>query len=112
MISPVELSSELLFPIWKLRENEKEFTVLKLRITGEGGEVIEYSLFDSYDVKTQTTSMARTTGYTCASVANLVLNGDYKEKGISPPEYVGRDQFCFNYVLDYLAGRSVNIRNI
>ena len=111
MISPVELSSKLLFPLWKLGGNEKEFTVLKLKITGEGGKVIEYSLFDRYDEKTQTTSMARTTGYTCTSVVNLVLNGDYNEKGISPPEYVGRDQFCFNYVLDYLAGRSVNISN-
>ncbi len=33
--------------------------------------------------------MARTTGFTCTAVANLVADGIYKRIGISPPEYLG-----------------------
>lgn len=34
------------------------------------------------------------------AVANLVLNGDYKRIGISPPEYLGEH---YKFVRDYLA---------
>ncbi len=109
MVSPVELSSKLLFPLWKLEENEKEFTVLIIKITGEG-KVIKYSMFDKFDEATLTSSMARTTGYTCTAAVNLVLNNTYKEKGISPPEFIGRDQTCFDEVLNHMAERGINIQ--
>ena len=108
LISPVDLTSKLLFPLWKLDEGEEEFTVLKLKIIGEGKQ-IEYSMFDKYDKPTAVSSMARTTGYTCTAVVNLVLNGDYSRKGISPPEFVGREGKCFNKVLKYLDERKIKI---
>lgn len=49
-----------------------------------------YYLFDRYNHETKTSSMARTTGYTATAAANLVLNGQYKKKGIISPER-GRD---------------------
>lgn len=110
LIKPVELTSRLLFPFWKPEEDEKEFTVLIVKIYGEG-EKIEYSLFDKFNEITKTSSMARTTGYTCTAAANLVLNGDYKEKGISPPEFLGRDEKCFGKILSYLEDRSINIKH-
>ena len=48
--------------------------------------------------------MARTTGYTCTAVANLVLDNIFVKKGISPPEFLGDH---FNFVNDYLAERDV-----
>jgi lysine 6-dehydrogenase len=51
--------------------------------------------------------MARTTGFTCTAVARLVVEGKYDRKGISPPEYVGEAEDCFDYVLKYLAARNV-----
>jgi len=54
--------------------------------------------------------MARTTGYTCSAVANLVLDGKFKRVGISPPEYVGIEEENFRYVLNYLKERQVNYR--
>ncbi len=109
MVRPLDLSSRLLFPLWKLEEGEEEFTYLKLIITGEGKK-IEYSLLDKYDKATNTSSMARTTGYTCAAAVNLVLKGDYKRKGVSPPEYIGSEGNCFEEVLKYLAGRNIKIQ--
>ena len=55
--------------------------------------IYQYNLLDRF--KDNTISMARTTGFTCTAVANLVLNGDYKRIGISPPEYLGEH---FNFV--------------
>ena len=48
--------------------------------------------------------MARTTGFTCTAVVNLVVNGIYKRIGISPPEYLGEH---FNFVKAYLEERDV-----
>jgi len=105
---PLVLSSKLLFPLWKLEEGEEEFTYLKIVIKGEGSE-IEYSLYDKYDKATNTSSMARTTGYTCSAAVNLVLNGKYMRNGISPPEYIGSEENCFEEVIKYLAARNIKI---
>lgn len=84
---------------------------MKIKIAGEG-KIIEYSMFDKFDEETKTSSMARTTGYTCTAAVNLVLNGDYSKKGISPPEYIGKDENCFNKVLDYLDERRIKIKRL
>jgi len=107
LVSPLDITSQLLFPLWKLDRNEHEFTVLKLIIEGEQKK-ITFNLFDKYDEKSQTTSMARTTGYTCCAVSRLVLNGNYNAPGISPPEFVGKNKNCFDYVTTYLKERNIN----
>jgi len=114
-IRPIDLSAKLLFPMWKLEEDEKEFTYLQLNIKGKEKRTDReyvYELFDSYDEKTKTSSMARTTGYTCTAVADLVLNGEYGRKGISPPEYIGEDENCLRKVTEYLGERNVNLKKI
>ncbi len=108
-ISPLEFTSRLLVDQWKLEPGEKEFTVMKVIITGEG-KTIEYDLLDHYDPVTQTSSMSRTTGYTCTAVVNLVSKGLFREKGVFPPEFVGRDKECFDFILHYLKDRKVNWR--
>ncbi|RLD21892.1 MAG: saccharopine dehydrogenase, partial [Bacteroidetes bacterium] len=50
---------------------------------------------------------ARTTGYTCTAVANLVINGDYNHEGISPPEYLGESEENFRFIRNYLEERGV-----
>lgn len=110
-IRPVDLTARLLFPRWALKPGEEEFTVMRISISGEEGGDFKsylYNLFDRTDRETGTLSMARTTGYTCTAVANLVLKGQYTRKGISPPEYLGEAAANFRYILDYLAARGVN----
>jgi saccharopine dehydrogenase-like NADP-dependent oxidoreductase len=110
-VRPVDFTARLLFPHWKLAEHEKEFTILWLMIEGEGGRIV-YNLFDAFDAGSQTTSMARTTGYTCSAVARLVIEGKYGQKGISPPEFVGRQKECFDAVSSYLEARKVQYTKI
>jgi len=68
-----------------------------------------YSMYDEYDPATGALSMARTTGYTCNAVTRLVLDGTYSQKGISPPEFVGRADGCWTSVEKYLEDRGVKI---
>jgi lysine 6-dehydrogenase len=114
-IKPIDLSAKLLFPFWKLEENEPEFTYMQLYIRGKEMGVVKeyvYRMFDSFDDKTKLTSMARTTGYTCNAVADLVLSGQYKRKGISPPEFIGEDENCFREIQTYLAARKVLLKGV
>lgn len=110
-IRPIDLTSKLLFPQWKLKPGEEDFTIMRIVIEGEEkgkNKKYVYHLLDRYDRNTSTISMARTTGYTCNAVAELVLGGQYKKPGISPPEYVGREAGCYDAVLKYLRTRNVN----
>jgi lysine 6-dehydrogenase len=110
-IRPIDLTAKLLFPKWKLKPGEEEFTVMRIRITGTEGTsatTYEYNVLDYTDANTGTLSMARTTGYTCTAVAHLVAEGVYKRKGISPPEYVGEDGENLAFVLEYVKERGVN----
>jgi len=69
-----------------------------------------YDMFDEYDPATGVPSMARTTGYTCTAVARILLDGVYSQKGISPPEFVGRMVGCREGVEKYLEDRGVRFR--
>jgi len=112
-IRPIDLTTQLLFPKWKLGENEAEFTLMQVSVKGfENNRPVQYiyDLLDRYDLESGTSSMSRTTGYTCTALTRLVLNGKYARKGISPPEYVGAVDNCFQQILDLLAERGVHYK--
>jgi len=108
-ISPREFSSAILFDKWKLGATEPEFTVMKITISNVE-QTICYDLFDEYDAATQTSSMSRTTGYTATAALNMLVDKLFTEKGVFPPELVGKDEICFNYIMDYLKARNVSYR--
>ena len=86
---------------------------MRIRIEGEENgkpKKYEYSLFDKTDLKTDTLSMARTTGYTCTAAANLIANNKFTRKGICPPEYIGEDSENFEFIVGYLKERGVHYR--
>jgi saccharopine dehydrogenase-like NADP-dependent oxidoreductase len=110
-INPLEFTSKILFDEWKLGETEEELTVMRITIKGENKngkqEEIVYDLHDEYCKETQTSSMARCTGYTATAAVNLVLEDLFNEKGVFPPELVGKHEMCFNFFLNYLKERNV-----
>jgi saccharopine dehydrogenase-like NADP-dependent oxidoreductase len=110
-VRPIDVTAQLLFPKWKLKPGEEEFTVMRIRIVGEENgreKLYEYYLHDRTDRASGTLSMARTTGYTCTAAAHLVLDGRYSRKGISPPEFLGEAAGHFSFVLSYLKERGVS----
>jgi saccharopine dehydrogenase-like NADP-dependent oxidoreductase len=108
-ISPMEFTSSLLFDQWKLGEKEAEFTLMQIKIS-DAEKTISYELYDEYDAETQTSSMSRTTGYTCTAALNMLIEKLFTEKGVFPPELVGKDEGCFNFILNYLSERNIHYR--
>ena len=113
-ISPLDFTSKVLFNEWKLGETEEEITVMRITVKGENTdgkiEEITYTLHDEYCSETKTSSMARTTGYTASAAANLFLEGEFTEKGVFPPELVGKHEDCFHYFLNYLKERNIHYK--
>ncbi|NCC73782.1 MAG: saccharopine dehydrogenase [Sphingobacteriia bacterium] len=109
-ISPLEVTSKILFPKWKLGENEEDVTIMKVFVEGiKEGRALRYTyyLLDNYDVETRVHSMARTTGYTATMALRMVAQGLYTRKGISAPEFIGQEKKCVNFILKGLAKRGV-----
>lgn len=110
-VSPLDFTSKILFNEWKLGENEEEITVLRVTLKGENAtgrkEEVVYSMHDTYNAETKTSSMARTTGYTATAAANLFLDGLFAEKGVFPPELLGKHKDCFDYFFNYLEERNI-----
>ena len=110
-ISPLKVTSQILFNEWKLGLDEEELTVMKVKLIGQengGKKTVEWNLLDFYDPETRISSMARTTGYTCTAAVNLIAQNLFNEKGVFPPELVGKHKNCFDFVVNYLKERKVN----
>ena len=112
MIRPIDLTAKLLFPQWKLKPGEEDYTIMRVTMQGlKNGQShsVAAHLLDRYDRDQQIISMARTTGYTCNAVAELVLSKKYQHVGISAPEMVGLQGDCWPLVQAYLAERNVQV---
>ena len=112
-VNPLAFTSKLLFDQWTLKEDEEDFTVMQVIIEGRKGMSrfrYMYDLYDEYDRETGTSSMARTTGYTCTIVARQVLNGLFSQKGICPPEFIGRTEGCYNNMISMCEERNIHFR--
>ena len=110
MIRPIDFTAKLLFPKWKLNEGEVDLTVMKVIVEGRKGRKklrYTYDLLDKYDPVTGIHSMARTTGYTATVALNMINEGIYTHKGISVPEYIGKQPECVKYMLQGLKKRGV-----
>jgi lysine 6-dehydrogenase len=109
-VRPIDVTTSLLTPLWKYEVGEADLTVMRLVISGieeDKPATYTYDMYDEYDPATGTPSMARTTGYTCTAVTRMVLEGSYSQKGICPPEIVGRVPGCRESVMQYLEDRGV-----
>lgn len=112
-ISPLSLTSRLLFKEWHLEPGEKDLTVMKVILTGTKNQektAVQFDLIDHYDPVQGVTSMSRTTGYTCAIIARQMLEGMIPEIGICPPEIIGRHAGCYQDLLENLAERGIHLQ--
>jgi len=110
MISPLEFTSRLLFPKWKLQPGEEDLTVMRVITEGlKDGRRLRYTwdLFDRLDTVTGVHSMARTTGYTATVVARLLSQGLYSRKGVSAPEFLAQDANIVKFLFKGLEERGV-----
>ena len=111
-VRPRDVTEALLFTAWHYEEGEPDLTVMRIVVEGirDGRRVrYTYNLLDYYNTDTETSSMARTTGYTCTGMVHLIAEGLWTEPGLVPPEVVGRDERCFEAVLAHLQDRGVHL---
>jgi saccharopine dehydrogenase-like NADP-dependent oxidoreductase len=109
-VRPIDFTAKLLFPLWKLKPGEGDMTVMRVIVEGEkDGSALRYTydLLDRYDPITQTHSMARTTGYSATTAIRMLAAGLYDQKGISPPEFVGKNESSFTYMMKGLEEHGV-----
>jgi lysine 6-dehydrogenase len=109
-ISPIEMTAQILFPNWKLKQGEGDITIFQSTIEGtKDGQKMRYTInmLDEYCTNTDVNSMARTTGYTATLALRMIANGLYTAKGISPPEYMGKYPQCIEFLLEGLRDRGV-----
>ncbi|MCA9567676.1 MAG: saccharopine dehydrogenase NADP-binding domain-containing protein, partial [Myxococcales bacterium] len=109
-VRPLDATAAILIDAWKLAPDEPELTVMRVTLEGTEGDArvrYVYDVHDVFDEATQTSSMARTTGYACTAVAELILDGTFDVKGVSAPEIVGRHPGVFDRFMAYLAERGI-----
>jgi saccharopine dehydrogenase-like NADP-dependent oxidoreductase len=113
-IRPRDVTTRLLFPFWEFQPGEADITVLRVEVDAVRGGTAErhvFDLFDRYDAATDTSSMGRTTGYTCTAIVRLLARGQYTHLGVSPPERVGQAPGCFERIVEDLAARGVALQH-
>ena len=111
-VRPVDLTAKILFPRLNTKAGEEDLTILRVIINGEKDGYplrLTYDLFDRFDRKSETHSMARTTGYTATAVARAVAQGLIKKTGIIAPEFFGLEPEVFNFIRRELLNREIVI---
>ena len=109
-ISPLDFTTRLLFPMWKLEEGEVDITVMRIIVEGKKDgkrRRTTYDLYDRYDEATGVHSMARTTGYTATMGIRMLAAGLFDQKGIIVPEFVGPHPECVDFLRAGLAERGI-----
>jgi lysine 6-dehydrogenase len=109
-VVPLEFTSKMLIDQWKLHPGEKEFTAMRITVTGLANgrrERVTWDLLEHTDAA-GVSSMARTTGYPAVVAAELMAAGKIKGPGVIPPEILGRDETLFNAFIEGMEKRNIH----
>lgn len=104
-IIPLEFTAKLLFPLWELKKNDREMTILYLHLWKKENEKnleITYFLIETTDEKNGISSMAKTTGTPAIIVSKMFVEGKINQKGVIPPEILSKDEKIFEeFMLEF-----------
>ena len=109
-VVPRDVTESLLFDAWRFDDGELDLTVVRIVVEGTKNGQRErhtFNLVDHYNPATETMAMARTTGYTCTAMVNLVARRVWMQPGLATPEIVGRDTGAYDAVISHLRERDV-----
>jgi len=112
-VSPLDLTTALLFPMWQMKEGDVDVTVLRITVEGEkGGQPVQriVDMVDRQDPVTGSTGMPRPPGFPGTAPVRLRASARFTRKGISPPEFIGLEAGAWDFVRHELAARNVVFR--
>jgi saccharopine dehydrogenase-like NADP-dependent oxidoreductase len=112
-VSPLDLTSRLLVRSWQMKPQDRDITVMSVDAEGADGVSRKgWRLVDHYCGRTRTSSMARTTGYTCTAGVELILSGLLSKPGVMFPEDVAFLKPCFDSVKSHLEQRNIRLEEV
>ncbi len=112
-VSPLELTSHLLFPQWTFEDLEPDCTVMRITAEGDLGKVptrLTWNLVDHLDPETGFTSMSRTTGFPAAAIARMIADGSLRKRGLFAPEQIAGEKGLLERMMKELGRRGVHYR--
>ncbi len=113
-VKPFDLSVKL-FDRHLKKDDVRDLLVMDVTVAGtKGGESkkIEYSVYDSYDTKNSISAMSRTTAFPPSIIAQILSEKPPEEKGIVPPEILGKDDSLFETTIRKLKEKGVRIDRV
>jgi saccharopine dehydrogenase-like NADP-dependent oxidoreductase len=114
-VRPFDVTATLLFDAWKLQKNEPELTVMRVVVIGTQDDKHTgylYDLYDEYDELSETTSMARTTGFPAAIMARMLARKEFTHGGIFAPEMIGANTPVFEQIMAGLEERDITVKTM
>lgn len=100
----IENTAKVLLQQWQFQPQEADITVMHISAKGLiNNQPIHriWQLIDHYDDENHISSMARTTGYTCAAGIRLMLNENLPN-GVIAPEIIGQNSNWFKQIINEL----------
>jgi len=107
-LTPHRFLVKHLEPLLQYKKNERDIVVMRNVIVGlkDGKKTkITFDMLDMRDLKTGLFSMNRTVGYTASIIAQMIVNGEIKRKGLLTPV----KDIPYNRFLDEISKRGINI---
>ena len=111
-VVPLDFFLELVYPMVRFDpEKDRDVTILLVKVKGKKDDssmCVTYEMVDFYDEQKKITSMAKTTGYTAAIVAQMLSKGEISKKGIQWPVYIIKGDL-FTELIDGLKKRGIKM---
>ena len=110
-VSPRLVTARLLErSLWKPEVGDLLAMNIEVRGESEGKETgYRHRILDRFDPDTGVSAMARTTAYTASIVGGMLARGTIRDKGVLPPERMGRDPDFVGTLMAELKKRGVLI---
>lgn len=109
VICPRKFTEKLLIDQWKMNDDDRDVTIMRLDIIGKDliNEKVKYRywLFDRHDGINS--SMARTTGFMCATGVRLLSSKLWNGVGVFAPEVIGANIKCFKFIISELEKHNI-----
>ena len=112
-VVPRDIACDLLFPMWKMEpeKGDRDLTIMQVEVSGyKERDFVTYTwnLWDIFDEKTWKNSMGRCTGFTCSIIAQAIVKGLIKEKGVIAPEKLAVSDELYDFVMTEQRRRGIN----